>query len=338
MAKYMLGNLEVTKEEFNREVYKGVEGTIVLNEPFFLDEVLNSFFPPKDEEESKSIKGVTIDMSELKGENAFKNLKFRNEKLSQEEKDKVNQLRTSITGVFCNEPYDFKLPVTGVVNHTGGTVFEKVQDSTIPNKNIDPFYVVDIKNISKVDLKRNDLDEMLDYVFRGQYEDKKDPLDAYNAITGHSTRHHKFPEKSLEEKVKESQETYGTKINLPEFPNDYLTYLVNMYNGDFNRAEKFTVDTPKFGKKETEGKLHYELSWEFIEEMAKRMANNKSDKYPLYNWKKPIDVEDLKDAINRHHIEVMKGNYQDGNEILGHVVSYACNAMMLWEQLRDKIK
>ena len=68
--------------------------------------------------------------------------------------------------------------------------------------------------------------------------------------------------------------------------------------------------------------------------MAKRMANNKSDKYPLYNWKKFIDVEDLKDAINRHHIEVMKGNYQDGEEILGHVVSYACNAMMLWEQLR----
>ena len=43
--------------------------------------------------------------------------------------------------------------------------------------------------------------------------------------------------------------------------------------------------------------------------------------------------EDLKQAINRHHIEVMKGNYKDGNELLGHVVSYACNSMMLWEQL-----
>ena len=189
MAKYTLAGKEVTKEEFDREVYKGIDGTIVLNDSFFLDEILHSLFPTKDEEESKSVRGATIDMSELKGENAFKNLKFRNEKLSQEEKDKVNQLRTSITGVFCNEPYDFKLPVTGVINHTGGTVFEKVQDSTIPNKNIDPFYVVDIKNISKVDLKRNDLDEMLDYVFRGQYEDKQDPLEAYNAITGHSTRH-----------------------------------------------------------------------------------------------------------------------------------------------------
>lgn len=87
------------------------------------------------------------------------------------------------------------------------------------------------------------------------------------------------------------------------------------------------------GIKETEGKLYYELSWEFIEEMAKRMANNKSNKYPLFNWKKNINVEDLKQAINRHHIEVMKGNYKDGNELLGHVVSYACNSMMLWEQL-----
>jgi len=326
MAKYTLAGKEVTKKEFDKAVYKGIEGTIVMNEPFFLDEVLHSLFPPKDEEESKSIKGATIDMCELK-ENVFKNLKFRNEKLSQEEKDKVNQLRSSITGVFCNEPYDFKLPVTGVINHTGGTVFEKVQDSTIPNKDIDPFYVVDIKNISKVDLKRNDLDEMLDYVFRGQYEDKQDPLEAYNAITGHSTRH-------KSQGVKQDDLGKGIKntpnpINKEKFP--------ERLGGQIKRGKIFTYDPENLaGKKETEGKLHYELSWEFIEEMAKRMANNKSDKYPLYNWKKPIDVEDLKDAINRHHIEVMKGNYKDGNEMLGHVVAYACNSMMLWEQLRDK--
>lgn len=90
------------------------------------------------------------------------------------------------------------------------------------------------------------------------------------------------------------------------------------------------------GKKETEGKLYYELSWEFIEAMAKRMDNNKGDKYPRYNWKKYIDPEELKQAINRHHIEVMKGNYNDGEEFLGHIVSYATNSMMLWEQLNNK--
>ena len=62
------------------------------------------------------------------------------------------------------------------------------------------------------------------------------------------------------------------------------------------------------------------------------MASNKG-KYEPYNWKKLDNVEDLKQAINRHHIEVMKGNYKDGDELLGHVVSYACNSMMLWEQL-----
>jgi len=101
-------------------------------------------------------------------------------------------------------------------------------------------------------------------------------------------------------------------------------------------STRLKANTPMEGKKENNGKLYYELSWEFIEEMAKRMANNKSDKYPLYNWKKNIDIEELKQAINRHHIEVMKGNYKDGNEVLGHIVSYACNAMMLWEQLNKK--
>lgn len=88
------------------------------------------------------------------------------------------------------------------------------------------------------------------------------------------------------------------------------------------------------GKKETEGKLSYELDWRFIEAMAKRMQDNKKGKYPPYNWKKPIDIEELKQAINRHHVEVMDGVYDDGDEYLGHVVAYACNAMMLWHQLK----
>ena len=116
---------------------------------------------------------------------------------------------------------------------------------------------------------------------------------------------------------------------------------VQKYGEDNNYTEWYKLEHQienNNGIKETKGKLYYELSWEFIEEMAKRMANNKSNKYPLFNWKKNIDVEDLKQAINRHHIEVMKGNYKDGDELLGHVVSYACNSMMLWEQLNKKLK
>mgnify|MGYP006356823289 CR=1 FL=1 len=129
-----------------------------------------------------------------------------------------------------------------------------------------------------------------------------------------------------------------------ELLNDYVTKIIGnnppfrTVEGTERQGEFATMGDmfSKVGKKEKEGKLHYELSWEFIEEMAKRMANNKSDKYPLYNWKQEINVQDLKDAINRHHVEVMKGNYKDGDEILGHIVQYACNSMMLWEQLRSK--
>ena len=142
--------------------------------------------------------------------------------------------------------------------------------------------------------------------------------------------------------------TFGTWNKIDEehkTPNSHILKSKEVPLGLFCKKESQTVEkAPIFthckvnknaleGIKETKGKLYYELSWEFIEEMAKRMANNKSDKYPLYNWKKNIDIEDLKQAINRHHIEVMKGNYRDGSEILGHIVSYACNSMMLWEQL-----
>lgn len=89
------------------------------------------------------------------------------------------------------------------------------------------------------------------------------------------------------------------------------------------------------GKKESEGKLFYEFDWEFIEAAAKRMQNNKGDKYPRWNWKQPTSIEDLKQAIQRHHMEVMKGNYKDGEEEFGHVVSYFCNSMMIFHQLKN---
>lgn len=122
--------------------------------------------------------------------------------------------------------------------------------------------------------------------------------------------------KIAEQKFKEETKNYSGTIGIEE-----ITKIVT---------------DEREGIKDTVGKLHYELSWEFIEEMAKRMANNKSDKYPLYNWKKLMDIQNLKDAINRHHVEVMKGNHKDGEEELGHIISYACNAMMLWEQLKNK--
>jgi len=307
MAKYTLFGKEVTKEEFDREVYKGIEGTIVINKPFFLDEVLTAY----------------IDMSKTKSDNVFEGLRFRNEKLSQEEKDKVNQLRSSITGVFCNEPYDFKLPVTGASHHTGGTVFEKVQDYSSVG--------VDI-NFCKKDLTLSEEDNKK---YFEKLNKNTDPLDAYNAITGHSTRHK--TSKDLEEKVKGSQETYGTKIDLLEFPNDYLTYLVNMYNGDFNRPEKFTVEElPKFGKKETEGKLDYsEINFNLLDLMAKRFMDNKV-KYPKGNTLKEIDQNEILWAAFRHIRKMIKPIEGDTESYKDHLAAVATNMSIILDQLERK--
>jgi hypothetical protein len=89
------------------------------------------------------------------------------------------------------------------------------------------------------------------------------------------------------------------------------------------------------GVKETEGKLNYELDWEFIQQMAERMSQNKG-KYEPYNWKKPMDVEKLKQSLFRHVIEVMKGNYSDDGREFGHLESIALNSMMINYQLKNK--
>lgn len=89
-----------------------------------------------------------------------------------------------------------------------------------------------------------------------------------------------------------------------------------------------------FGIKESEGKTTYELDWHFIELMALRMSKNKG-KYPPYNWQKPIEIEELKQSLIRHVIEVMKGNYEDDGDDMGHITAAALNCMMISYQLRQ---
>ena len=85
--------------------------------------------------------------------------------------------------------------------------------------------------------------------------------------------------------------------------------------------------------KETEGKLFYELDFEFITQMAERMASNKG-KYEPYNWQKLDNIEDLKQSLFRHVLEVMNGNYKDDNREFGHLEAVAINAMFINYQLK----
>lgn len=90
------------------------------------------------------------------------------------------------------------------------------------------------------------------------------------------------------------------------------------------------------GFKEEEGKLFYELDWEFLTQMAERMQSNKSGKYEKWNWMKPIEPEKLTQPMFRHVLEIMKGNYADDNRPYGHLEALACNAMMLNRTLKNK--
>ena len=85
--------------------------------------------------------------------------------------------------------------------------------------------------------------------------------------------------------------------------------------------------------KETEGKLHYELDFEFIKQMAERMASNKG-KYEPYNWQKLDNIADLKQSLFRHVLEIMNGNYKDDNREFGHLEAVAINAMFINYQLK----
>ena len=88
------------------------------------------------------------------------------------------------------------------------------------------------------------------------------------------------------------------------------------------------------GIKEDGEKLDYEIDWEFVKNMAERMAINKG-KYPPNNWKKPIELEKLRNALARHFIEVMKGNNDDEGITNGHLIALALNAMMINYQVNN---
>lgn len=88
------------------------------------------------------------------------------------------------------------------------------------------------------------------------------------------------------------------------------------------------------GVKEKDTKLIYDIDFNYIKLMAERMQLNRG-KYPVGNWQKPINVEDLKQAMFRHCIEIMKGNYDDEQKY-GHLVAMGCNAFMIIEQLKKE--
>jgi len=147
-------------------------------------------------------------------------------------------------------------------------------------------------------------------------------------------------EEELEKQEQQVLKNWNTTSTLKQEP---ITFHLdspskeNLNKMSDNFLERVKNDSDKcgvFGKKETKGKLDYELDWKFIQQMAERMSQNKG-KYEPYNWKKPMDVEKLKQSLFRHVIEIMKGNYSDDGRGYGHLESLADNAMMINYQLKN---
>jgi hypothetical protein len=88
------------------------------------------------------------------------------------------------------------------------------------------------------------------------------------------------------------------------------------------------------GIKEKEEKLIYDIDFGYVKGMAERMQLNRG-KYLVGNWQKEIQVEDLKQAMFRHIIEIMMNNYHD-EQSYGHLFAVGCNAFMILEQLKKE--
>lgn len=113
---------------------------------------------------------------------------------------------------------------------------------------------------------------------------------------------------------------------------------MNTVDTSDNQNMTYELDANKynsqFGFKEHDNKTDYsEIDFAFITQMARRMNKNKG-KYPKNNWKKAIDVESLKQALFRHVVAVMQGEYSDDGREFGHLEAIALNCQMINYQLK----
>lgn len=129
------------------------------------------------------------------------------------------------------------------------------------------------------------------------------------------------------------EELKGIHVELAE--DEFFKFISNVGKETATvMPESITEPNAITGTKQSEGKLNYELDFAFITQLAERMAQNKG-KYEPYNWKKPIPVEGLKQALFRHVMDYMANDntLDDGREY-GHLESIALNVMMINYQLK----
>lgn len=125
-----------------------------------------------------------------------------------------------------------------------------------------------------------------------------------------------------------------TKLSNPCVNHDKETQLEELNNKlkDIKNIIKPT--------KQSEGKLFYEIDWEFIEGMATRMALNKQNgKYDVFGWRdNGVDISEMNQALVRHLVAILKGELQDDEQQYSHYYALACNSMLIVNSLKTQIK
>lgn len=91
------------------------------------------------------------------------------------------------------------------------------------------------------------------------------------------------------------------------------------------------------GKKYDNGKAEWNLLYyPFLESVIRVMKLGKG-RYGFENWKKPFDKTRLRNALMRHAVADMKGEYIDKDSGEPHISHIVCNAMFIYfHELKDE--
>ena len=155
---------------------------------------------------------------------------------------------------------------------------------------------------------------------------------------GHSTRFKENKRMTYLDEVLEQKDTENItdRQKLDILIGDLQSYCAQKELGLMQMRRNPVITYSRKAQKETENKVDYsEIDWQFIEQLAKRMNKNKG-KYPVNNWKKFSDVNELQQALLRHTLEVLNGNYADDDSEFGHLEAIALNAQFINYQLKNK--
>lgn len=243
--------------------------------------------------------------------------------------------------------YNFKLPFSGAVSHTGGTVFEQLQDSTLP-----PHSIV-TENLNKA--QENYLKNYLDLL---NSEEKSNKQAISNDIAG--TKPKTLPDNYLKGafnypikdkyrinfykyvnnnpilEVKEFEDLLiaGEYFNKSDYTEAFIyeygtSDLVNTWN---------KIEDEKVGKKETENKTDYsEINLEILDLMANRFSANKH-KYPKGNSLKKLNKQDILWAAFRHIKKMIQPIEGDPESYVDHLAAVCTNMSIILDQLKIKDK